>query len=429
VYTIVPEGTAVGTVINSADIRTSPNYVQDGLVGFVLLKRRQQETFRVYYSEYQRNVYCTNCSMPGHWVMALAFAAKTEPNTYYLAFEDWEGADEIRSPNDGDFNDKVFKITGVSCLGGGEACDTGKPGLCAPGLTECEPGGTLGCRQQTLEAPERCDAIDNDCNGLVDDGEMLCNPGQNCVRGRCVPKCGNEEFQCTTGLVCDDEGYCIEFACENVICEAGTVCRGGTCRAACQDVVCPLGQDCELSTGTCVDRCAGVTCIGAVCDQGACVASCDCQGCGDPGEQCAASGLCVATGCESMTCPAGQQCVAPGTCVDACMGAVCPGGAPCSMGVCGEPIGGEDGGAGVPPVLGAGSSGPVLGSGGVLIVGGSPGIAASANSGGTSGGNGAAPAADAGCGCRMRGRAGNGSALLLVGLALWARRRRRAVQV
>ena len=427
-YTILPEGTPVNTVVNSSDIRTSPDYVQGGMVGFVLTKNFGGTTpVAVYYSEYQRNANCTACTTPGHWVMALAFAAKTEPNTYFLAFEDWEGANNSTwHGNDGDFNDKVFRITGVSCLGGGAPCDTGKPGLCGPGLTECEPGGTLGCRQQTLEAPEQCDAVDNDCNGLVDDGDMLCDQFTNCVRGRCVPKCGNEEFQCQTGLVCDDEGYCIEPACENVICEPGTVCRGGTCRAACEDVICPIGQDCELATGTCVDRCAGVECVGAVCDEGVCVASCACQGCADANERCAPSGLCVPMGCEAMECPAGQLCVSPGTCADPCMGAICPGGATCNGGVCDAPAGtGGDGGNGTGGVV-IGTGGVVIGSGGAVL--GNGGMSATSGTAGNSsagdGGSGTIGESSGGCGCRAAGSATRSGAFALILLALLARRRR-----
>ena len=30
--------------------------------------------------------------MPGYWKMALSYLSKSPPNSYYLAFEDWEGA-------------------------------------------------------------------------------------------------------------------------------------------------------------------------------------------------------------------------------------------------------------------------------------------------------------------------------------------------
>src|SRR4029077_1105275 len=121
---------------SSADIRTNPNYA-GGLVGFALMKQLNgaaNPPVPVYYTEYQRNVRCTGCTMPGYWKMALAYRSK-DPNSYYVAFEDWEGADQSSwLGNDGDFNDKVFKFSGVTCEGGGEPCDTKMLGICADGV-------------------------------------------------------------------------------------------------------------------------------------------------------------------------------------------------------------------------------------------------------------------------------------------------------
>ena len=39
-----------------------------------------------------------------------------------------------------------------------------------PGLTACNIGTEIVCRQLVSESPERCDNVDNDCNGKVDDG-------------------------------------------------------------------------------------------------------------------------------------------------------------------------------------------------------------------------------------------------------------------
>src|SRR5262245_34360477 len=99
IYPIGQAAAVVGQVISSADVRSNPGYL-NGLIGFVLMKNGQ----RTYYSEYQRNADCTMCSTPGYWKMALAYQSKTMPNTYYLAFEDWEGANNMTwFGNDGDF--------------------------------------------------------------------------------------------------------------------------------------------------------------------------------------------------------------------------------------------------------------------------------------------------------------------------------------
>ena len=84
----------------------------------------------VYYSEYQRNANCTQLHDARLLEDGAAYQSTKDARTpYYLAFEDWEGANESTwFGNDGDFNDKVFKITGVTCDGGGEPCTTDDAG-------------------------------------------------------------------------------------------------------------------------------------------------------------------------------------------------------------------------------------------------------------------------------------------------------------
>ena len=53
--------------------------------------------------------------------------------------------------------------------GGGLPCGTGLPGVCAPGVTHCTGGG-IQCAPLAAGSPEVCDGLDNDCNGIVDDG-------------------------------------------------------------------------------------------------------------------------------------------------------------------------------------------------------------------------------------------------------------------
>ena len=426
----------VNDTITSTDIRTSANYM-GGLIGFALIKNLGQPTLsRVYYSEYRRNVTCTMCSMPGPWRMALSYRSTKFPNSYYLAFEDWEGADDRSwQGNDGDFNDKVFRIDGVICQGGGETCDTGMMGVCARGVTECQVGAGIICKPAVTRSAEKCDNLDNDCNGVVDDGDGLCAQANYvCSKGVCIPKCDDSEFPCGPGLKCDTDGLCKDPRCASMDCPAGQVCQAGTCVGGCQGVTCPLGQICQL--GVCVDPCAGVSCPGAVCEKGACVSACRCRAC-DAGQVCAMGGAldghCVDTGCNTMTCPTGTIC-SKGACVDACTNAVCPGGVACKDGMCDPaPV--------VTPTGMGGSTGTGSGGGGGFTItgrGGTTGSGGTAGSGaaGRGGTGGAAGGATGGtsiqrgmvstCACEVgEVPAASGLAFAIAAVAIAARRRKR----
>jgi MYXO-CTERM domain-containing protein len=433
--TVYPIGTfpmTVGQAVGSADIRTDARYA-GGLVGFALMKNLGNGAVPVYYSEDTRNVDCTGCTMPGYWKMMLSYQSTQASNAYYMAWEDWEGANSTEwFGNDGDFNDKVFAISGVTCEGGGVPCMTGMPGVCATGITQCVVGATPTCTSTIKPSAEKCDNLDNDCNGLVDDGTGLCPGKQVCAHGQCVDPCSTGEFACGPPLVCVS-GFCVDPGCETVTCKVGQVCHGGVCVGGCDGVVCPTNQICEL--GVCVDPCAGVTCKAGACVLGACVQSCSCQPC-PSGQTCTSSGACVDKGCDTLTCKAGEVCV-KGACKDACADAKCPGGASCTNGQCGQPLppppptgtGGSTGSGGDGATGGSGGvTGATGGSGGqggsaASGAGGTPGLGGTGTTG--SGGTGAHESGVVSCACTSAGPGGSGGALLAL-MALGSLGRRRA---
>jgi MYXO-CTERM domain-containing protein len=440
VYQIGTFPMTLGTVVNSSDIRSNTNYA-GGLVGFALLENYNGGITPVYYSEDTRNVYCSGCTgagmMPDYWKLMLSYASTVTANEYYMAWEDWPGATSTSWPDDGDFNDKVFAITGVTCDGGGIPCtDTGMQGVCSTGVTQCVVGSTPTCVPTIKPSPEKCDNLDNDCNGMVDDGTGLCPGNQVCSNGQCVDPCSDTEFPCGPILVCVN-GLCVDPGCENVTCNVGQVCHGGVCVGGCDGVVCPTNQICEL--GVCVDPCAGVTCKLGACVLGTCVQSCSCQPC-PSGQTCTSTGACVDTGCDTITCNAGQVCV-KGACMDACANAKCPGGASCTNGQCGQPMppppptgtGGNTGSGGDSATGGAG--GTIVATGGASGKGGS-GAGGTSGGGGTLGlggtgttGNGGTGAHEEGvtaCNCAAAGPGGTGGVLLLALMALASLVRRRA---
>jgi hypothetical protein len=346
----------------------------------------------------------------------LTYQSVAQPASFYFAWED-----EADAGSDDNFEDLVTWVSGISCSAGGAPCDTGQKGLCGPGTKQCR-GGALTCIGDRTPTPEKCNGVDDNCDGNVDEGN-LCDPKYVCYHGNCVPNCGGGEFPCPPGTACQaDVGYCVDVACTGVTCPAGQVCRAGACVAECLGVKCPFGQACRQ--GNCVDVCASLTCDtdfvcvplysnGADKDPSGVCTNCGCQGCA-AGTRCV-DRHCVPNDCSMVTCGAGTHCVG-GTCVDNCAGAVCPPSQKCEKGACvPDPTAPRDAGveAGIPPIL-ATSSSTTIGSGG------SPAGSGSSGSGGATGGSGGSTPRgrldEASCGCRMPGARSSGSSAAILAM-------------
>lgn len=407
-----------GDVFTGAELATSKYYL-GGDIGFALL------TGQKHYSERRLNQECVgaNCVTPGNWIPTIMYASKTTSRGFYMCSEDQEIPADQWGGNDGDFQDFVFLFTGLVCSGSGEPCDTGQPGICAAGLTDCaNAAGESECRPARTPGEESCNGLNDDCDDETDEGD-LCPPGELCVKARCVPVCGTGEFRCDEDYQCV-QGACVEKSCLDVECDPGQICLGGKCVGACDDVKCPTGQSC--ADGVCVDPCAGIDCgDGFVCEGGACRVECGCAGCQE-GECDGDTGHCVDEGCAGVVCEEGQHCRAGG-CVANCEEAQCPGGAACEDGVCLPPRGGNEGESGAG---GQGNDGmpPDLSFGGDMGSGPGNGDAGGPDDGGSAG-NGNAVEVESGCACRTAGGAGSGTAaslLALLGALGLAKRRRRA---
>ena len=380
---------------------------------------------RIFYTQHALN---PGSQVDKTFYQVLTWQSVKFKNSFYFGWEDRVASADA----DNDFDDLVFLVSGIQCSGGGEACDTGKEGVCKDGTQQCTKGD-LTCIQSIQPSAEKCNALDDDCNGQVDDGDGLCKKGDVCDRGRCVPKCSTGEFRCPLDLVCSDRGVCVEAACAKKDCPVGQVCHDGNCIDGCMGVTCPYGEVCR--NGGCSDPCDGITCDdGYSCVLGVCQ-SCACTSCAGT-QVCSGDNVCVDTGCENKTCMAGSHCAA-GECVDDCLGTKCPAGQVCDMGAC---IADPNASIG-----GSASTGGTDGTGGDIMIVIPPKGGNGSASGGTDGttagtkpsdgtpdqlSSGSDPAAlgAKGCGCSIP--TGTGStralaALLLVG-ALGLRRRRRS---
>ncbi len=416
------------------------------------------------YSERQLNQISTASGQP--YIAAVMYESKKTPGLFYVAVEDlptsperfdasWTHKDVSSGKDlvwnaDGDFNDFVYTVEGVVCQGGGQLCTVpNQQGICATGVTSCvtDANQTPSCDPVFTPQKETCNAIDDDCNGQIDDGDNLCPAGKTCYKGTCVGSCASGEIVCPAEQVCvgAGNGFCIDASCATLNCAADQKCVAGQCVGGCTGVTCNAGEQCVA--GKCVDLCdarqqAGLPACpeNFVCQNGACVPNCTCLNCPDLNTQeCQTNpnqpgfGRCVASGCADGHC-GNQLCLPGGICVaDPCASNTCETGQTCTAAKqydstqaldhqysCTNPDGSSNGGA-----SGTGGAGQCLQNCG-----------AQAGSGNGNSGNPSVPGAvnngtsttkGVACGCRVPTKRGASAWGLagLAGLALLGLRRRR----
>jgi len=263
----------------------------------------------------------------------------------------------------------------IACLDTPAACDDdGWSTTCddarGPSAEECDSvdndcdgmadeGLFNACGECGMAPPEACNGEDDNCDGRIDE-DASCPRGYLCYFGECVLPCANGE--CAGETFCvgvwPDNSFCHPNPCVGRDCGAAFTCspdRNG-CYDACAMADCPANQVCDPQTGQCVaedchatgcgegqrcqggacvnDPCAAVTCRqGEFCREGACFAACRNVRC-EPGERCL-DGDCVPDDCGGR-CLRGERCdPSDGACVaDPCRGVICPRGQACVDGAC-----------------------------------------------------------------------------------------------
>ncbi len=97
--------------------------------------------------------------------------------------------------------------------GADELCQTGDPGRCGAGSTACEAGAIV-CERRFEPLPETCDGSDEDCDGDIDEGDP--GAGVACETG--------EPGRCATGVrVCEEGG----LSCQPSPGPRGEICDDG----------------------------------------------------------------------------------------------------------------------------------------------------------------------------------------------------------
>jgi hypothetical protein len=126
----------------------------------------------------------------------------------------------------------------------GVACNTGQPGVCAVGTTECRDAAPR-CVATLSPVAELCNGLDDDCDGIADDG--IGGLAEPCI-------VGTGECRAVGITVCDAENPAGPPVCTT---DAGTpvaeLCNGldDDCDGSTDEGFEPLGRVCRLGVGEC----------------------------------------------------------------------------------------------------------------------------------------------------------------------------------
>ena len=134
-------------------------------------------------------------------------------------------------------DDNCDGVTDEGAPGVGDNCETGEPGLCNPGTTQCNANGELVCVRNNEPGEEFCDEVDNDCDGEIDEAVEICDGRDNDCDGEIDESDPDLAQVCDTGR----DGLCARgrIACI----EAVLVCAANN--MAMPEICDTLDNDCD----------------------------------------------------------------------------------------------------------------------------------------------------------------------------------------
>lgn len=160
----------------------------------------------------------------------------------------------------------------------GNPCTAAAQGLCRSGSMQCD-SGELRC-QPAGPGAETCNTLDDDCDGMVDEGLLEDDPN-NC--GQCGRRCDPGQVCCAAQCVdtATDSLHC--GACDHACPQTAASCCGGHC----------IDIDADANhCGTCAHACGG----GDMCCDGTCVSAIADDHCGSCTNVCSSLQTCCPTG-------------------------------------------------------------------------------------------------------------------------------------
>ncbi len=191
--------------------------------------------------------------------------------------------DEICDGIDNDCDGSIDELIYCQCEEGKEEDCGINVGICRYGKRVCQNGQWSICQNALVPQPEKCNYLDDNCDGLIDEGFDLSSDVNNC--GYC-------------GLVCsfvNATAKCVAGKCQIASCDYGWwLDDGGNCSYSC------------LLTNGGIEQCDGIDndCDGLI-DEDFDFSS-DLDHCGSCGKKCSNYGVaissCVAGKCHILTC-------------------------------------------------------------------------------------------------------------------------------